>query len=51
MKLQYQQFRQESENEFQCKGFMKIWSWFSPGSFKKETEKYLRRFKEFAESQ
>lgn len=35
--------------EFQLKGFMKIFGWFMPGAFKKQTEKYLQMFKNFAE--
>jgi hypothetical protein len=38
-----------SENEFRCSGFMKIFIFLMPGSFKKETQKYLEQFKEFAE--
>ena len=38
-----------SENEFRCSGFMKIIAFFMPGSFKKETMKYLEYFKEFSE--
>ncbi len=38
-----------SENEFRCSGFMKIFTLLMPGSFKKETQKYLEQFKEFAE--
>ena len=30
-----------SENEFRCSGFMKIFILLMPGSFKKETQKYL----------
>ena len=40
-----------SENEFQCSGFMKISAFLMPGSFKMETAKYLRQFKEFAENE
>ena len=39
-----------SENEFRCSGFMKIIAFFMPGSFKKETMKYLEYFKEFTEN-
>ncbi|MDP7028144.1 MAG: SRPBCC family protein [Candidatus Marinimicrobia bacterium] len=38
-----------SENEFRCSGFMKIFIFLMPGSFKKETQKYLEQFKVFAE--
>lgn len=40
-----------SENEFQCSGFMTIIAWLMPENFKKETKKYLKLFKEFAECQ
>jgi len=39
-----------SECEFKFSGFMKIMSLVMPGAFKKESYKYLRLFKEFAES-
>ena len=39
------------ENEFKCSGFMKIIAWLMPGNFKKETNKHLIRFNEFAEGQ
>ena len=39
-----------SENEFRCGGFIKIIAFFMPGSFKKETMKYLEYFKEFTEN-
>ena len=39
-----------SENEFRCSGFIKIIAFFMPGSFKKETMKYLEYFKEFSEN-
>lgn len=38
-----------SECEFQFKGFMKIIAFLMPGMFKKETAKYMKQFKEFAE--
>lgn len=39
-----------SENEFQFKGFMKIFGWLMPGMFRKQSLKYLEAFKRFAES-
>lgn len=39
-----------TENEFQFMGFMKIIGFLMPGSFKKQTMKYLRDFKKFAEN-
>jgi len=39
-----------SEQEFHFSGFMKLMGWFMPGAFRKESEKALERFKEFAES-
>ena len=38
-----------SENEFQCKGFMKILAFLMPGMFKKQSWKYMEQFKAFAE--
>lgn len=40
-----------SEQEFQLKGLIKVFGWIMPGAFKKQTEKYLQMFKEFAEEQ
>ena len=40
-----------TEQEFQLKGFMKIFGWIMPGAFKKQTTKYLSMFKEFTEDQ
>ena len=40
-----------TEHEFQFSGFMKIMGLFMPGAFKKESQKHLNRFKEFAEKQ
>lgn len=39
-----------SENEFQMKGAFKVLGWIMPGLFRKQTEKYLTDFKNFAES-
>jgi len=39
-----------SESEFKFSGFMKIMGLVMPGAFKKESYKYLKLFKEFAES-
>ena len=39
-----------TENEFQFKGFMKIMAWIMPGAFKKQSMKYLKNFKQFAEN-
>ena len=39
-----------SEQEFKFSGFMKLMGWFMPGAFRKESEKYLHRFKEYAEN-
>ena len=36
-------------SEFKCKGFMAVMCWLMPGAFKKQTLKYMKRFKEFAE--
>ena len=37
-------------SHFKFGGFMKLMGWLMPGAFKKETNKYLNRFKEFAEA-
>ena len=39
-----------TEQEFQLKGFIKLIGWLMPGAFKKQTNKYLKMFKEFAEN-
>jgi carbon monoxide dehydrogenase subunit G len=39
-----------SEQEFQFKGVMKIMGFLMPGLFKKQTMKFLRSFKTFAEN-
>lgn len=38
-----------TENEFQFTGFMKVIAFLMPGSFKKQSQKYLNDFKDFAE--
>lgn len=38
-----------TEQEFQFKGFMKLIGFLMPATFKKQTNKYLKMFKEFAE--
>jgi len=40
-----------SDNEFKFGGFMAIIGWLMPGSFKKQSFKYLQLFKEFAEKE
>ena len=37
-------------NDFQFSGFMKIIAFFMPGAFKKQSFKYMKDFKTFAES-
>jgi len=39
------------ETEFNCSGFMRIMSFWFPGTFRKESLKFMRRFKECAESE
>ena len=39
-----------TENEFKFSGFIKIMGMLMPGAFKKESKKYLKQFKEFAEA-
>lgn len=42
--------RWRSESEFQFQGFgMKVMGWLMPGAFKKQSQKYLDDFKNFAE--
>jgi len=38
-----------AEQEFQFTGFMKLMAWLMPGAFKKQSQKYLQQFKDFAE--
>lgn len=40
-----------SEQEFEFSGFMKLMGWLMPGVFKKQSKKYLKDFKAFAEKQ
>jgi len=44
------QTKWKSKNEFKCGGMMKLMGFFMPGMFKKETCKFLKNFKAFAES-
>lgn len=39
-----------SENEFQFQGMMKLMAFFMPKAFSKQSLKYMKLFKEFAES-
>jgi hypothetical protein len=56
--LQENFFKETGENntewmtisEFRCSGFMKIICWLMPGAFKKQTLKFMKRFKDFAEN-
>lgn len=41
--------RYVSDQEFQLSGFMKLMGWLMPGSFKKQTLKYMEQFRDFAE--
>ena len=44
--------RYSTENDFQFKSFaMKVMGFLMPGTFKKQSMKYLKAFKEFAENQ
>lgn len=40
-----------SESEFKLSGLMKLFGWLMPGAFKKQSQKYLDMFKEFAEKE
>ncbi len=39
-----------TENEFKSSGFMKLFTFFMPGVFKKQSYKYMIDFKKFAEN-
>ena len=39
------------ETEFKCSGFIRIMSFLMPGAFRKDSLKFMRSFKEFAESE
>jgi len=39
-----------TENEFKMSGIMKVVGWLMPGAFKKQSQKYLELFKQFAEN-
>ena len=39
------------DTEFRCTGMMKVMCWLMPFMFKKESLKFMRQFKEFAEAQ
>ncbi len=38
-----------AENEFKFSGFMKLFGWFMPWAFKKQSRKYMEDFKAFVE--
>lgn len=40
-----------AESHFEFSGFMKIIAWLMPGSFKKQSQKYMDLFKAFAEEE
>lgn len=40
-----------SDNVFQFSGFMKLFAFFMPGAFKKQSFKYMKDFKTFAEKE
>lgn len=40
-----------TESEFKMSGTMKIFGWFMPGAFKKQSQQYLVKFKNFVESE
>lgn len=43
--------RYYTDQTFEFKGFMKLFGFFMPGAFKKQSQKYLEDFKAFAESE
>lgn len=40
-----------THNEFEFSGFMKLFGWFMPGAFKKQSRKYMEDFKAFVEEE
>ena len=38
-----------ADNEFNFSGFMKLFGWFMPGAFKKQSRQYMEDFKAFVE--
>lgn len=40
-----------SENEFKASGLAKLYAFFMPGAFKKQSFKYMKNFKAFAENE
>lgn len=50
-KIDEQNTKYISKQEFRFKGFMKIIGFLMPGSFKKQSMTYLKAFKQFAENQ
>ncbi|WP_300439541.1 SRPBCC family protein [Christiangramia sp.] len=38
-----------ADNEFKFSGFMKLFGWFIPGAFKKQSKQYMDDFKAFVE--
>lgn len=42
--------RWTAESEFRFAGMMRYFAWLMPGLFRRQTEKFMRQFKEFAES-
>ncbi len=43
--------RYVTDTEFKCTGFMRLFTFFLPGMFKKETLKQMNAFKTFAETE
>ena len=48
-KIDDNQTRYLTHQEFQLKGIMKLYGWLLPGAFKKQTMVYMKHFKDFAE--
>ena len=40
-----------TENEFKFSGFMKLFGWFMPGAFRKQSRKYMEDFRAFVEDE
>lgn len=50
-KLAEDRTRYVAYNEFRFSGIMKLFGWFMPNAFKKQSQQYMDLFKEFAEKQ
>lgn len=51
VELEPSRTRWHLDTEFRFQGFMKVIGFLMPGSFKKESFKFMKQFKEFAEAE